>query len=100
MLAVCERATFNMMGARPYFLWDVPADENVLRARLREADPDARAQWQACVMREARFVDVWHYLTLADILANWTSIRRHLGRRRGFWEFLLDGWRQDGLLGA
>ena len=27
--------------------------------------PNARAQWQACVMREARFEDVWSYLTLA-----------------------------------
>jgi hypothetical protein len=83
---------------RPYFLWDVPATEAELRERLRDADDDVRAQWQACVMREARYQDVWKYLTLTDILRNWQHIRRHLGRARQFWEFLLDGWHADGLI--
>ena len=51
-------------------------------------------------MREARYEDVWSYLTLKEILQDWANIRRHLGRRRGFWEYLLDGWRKDGLLPA
>lgn len=89
-----------MRPDRPYFLWDVDVSEDELRGLLRQEDPDARAQWQACVMREARFGEVWSYLTLAEILANWLYIRRHLGRRRALWEFLLEGWRSDGLLAA
>jgi hypothetical protein len=87
-----------VVSDRPYFLWDVRITELEFRDRLRQRDPDARAQWQACVMREARYDDVWNYLTLDDVVANWECIRRHLGRRRALWEFLLRGWRQDGLL--
>lgn len=69
-----------------------------LRARLRHADPRVHGQWQGHLMREARFREVWDYLTLDDVLENWEEIRPHLGRMRSFWEFLLDGWRKDGLL--
>lgn len=86
------------MTQRPYFLWDVELDEAELRERLQASDPDARAQWQACVLREARFADVWSYLSLQEVVRDWPHIERHLGRRRAFWTFLLEGWRQDGLL--
>jgi hypothetical protein len=86
------------MRDRPYFLWDVPVTEAELRQRLHHPDPDTRAQWQARIMREARYRDVWKYLTLDEILRDWHDIRRHLGRMRGFWEYLLNGWRKDGLL--
>lgn len=89
-----------MRRDRPYFLWDVDVTEAELRERLKTPDPDARAQWEARVMREARYQDVWRYLSLADVLRDWEPIRRHLGRERGFWEFLLEGWREDGLLPA
>jgi len=88
------------MSDRPYFLWDVDASEADLRDRLRQPDPDARAQWQACILREARFDDVWNYLTLDEVVRDWRHIERHLGRRRDFWEYLLNGWRKDGLLPA
>jgi hypothetical protein len=88
------------MRDRPYFLWDVDVTEDELRRRLQVPDLDARAQWQACVMREARFEDVWRYVTLDAVLSNWVHIVRHLGRRRRFWEFLIEGWREDGLLAA
>lgn len=87
-----------MKPDRPWFLWDVDVSEQERRERLQQPDPDARAQWQACVMREARFKEVWDYLTLDEIVRDWPHIRRHLGRMRGFWEFLLRGWREDGLL--
>ena len=48
----------------------------------------------------ARFDDVWNYVTLDEVLRDWSHIRRHLGRRLRFWEFLLEGWRHDGLLPA
>jgi hypothetical protein len=86
------------MSNRPYFLWDLDVSEADLRARLLSSDADTRAQWQARVMREARFPDVWAYLKLDVVLRDWRHIRLHLGRRRAFWEYLLQGWRDDGLL--
>jgi len=38
---------------RPYFLLDVTITEAELRDRLRDPDPDTRAQWHARIMREA-----------------------------------------------
>jgi len=89
-----------MRRDRPYFLWDVDVTEDELRERLKTRDNDARAQWQARILREARYDDVWRYLTLDEILRDWPDIRRHLGRRRAFWDYLLAGWRKDGLLSA
>jgi hypothetical protein len=80
-------------------LWDVEVSEAEFRARLRHPDPLIRAQWQGGLMREARVREVWAFVTLADVLDNWDNLRRHLGRRRAFWEWLIDGWRTDGRLG-
>jgi hypothetical protein len=85
---------------RPWFIWDVDVTEAVLRERLRHPDPAIRAQWQGQLMREATVREVWQYMTLDDVLDNWENIRRHLGRMRSFWEYLINGWREDGLLPA
>jgi hypothetical protein len=85
---------------RPYFLWDLDVSEADLRERLRASDPQIRAQWQARVMREARFADVWRYVSLEEVVRDWSWIRGHLGRSRAFWEFLLEGWRARGLLAS
>jgi hypothetical protein len=84
--------------ARPYFIWDVEITISELRRLLRHPDPRARALWIARVMREARYPDVWRLLSLDEILASYPLARRHLGRRRAFWDFLLDGWKADGLV--
>jgi hypothetical protein len=84
----------------PYFLWsdDDQVTEAELREHLRAPDARERALWEARVMREARYGDVWKYLALDDVLRDWELIERHLGRMRAFWQFLLKGWRDDGLL--
>lgn len=85
---------------RPWFIWDADISDEELRARLRHPDPRIRAQWQGCVLREGRVDEVWGYVSLDEVLRDWEHIRAHLGRRRAFWEWLLDAWRRDGLLGA
>jgi hypothetical protein len=85
---------------RPYFLWDVDIDDVELRRRLHHPEASIRAQWQGYVLREATFEEVWSYMTLDDVLHDWNHLERHLGRRRAFWHWILDGWRKDGLLPA
>jgi hypothetical protein len=51
------------------------------------------------LLREARDVDVWRFVTPPEVAAALPLLGRRLGRRRQFWEFLIDGWRDDGLLG-
>lgn len=87
-----------MDATRPWFLWDVDVSEAEFRERLRHVDPAIRAQWQGALLREAPYAEVWRYVTLREVLDNWAQVRRHLGRRRAMWEWLIDGWRRDGLL--
>lgn len=85
---------------RPYFLWNECITFAGLRAKLHSEDVDERALWMARVMREARYQDVFRLVRLADVLALWPRIERHLGRSRNFWQWLIEGWRTDGLLPA
>ncbi len=84
--------------ARPYFVWDEPITMRDLRRKLASPDPDERALWMARVMREARYQDVWKLVRLADVLPLLSRIEPRLGRARAFWRWLIDGWREDGLV--
>lgn len=84
--------------AVPYFLWDEPITMGELRRRLASGDAETRARWAGKVMREARYDETIALLPLAQILADYPLIRRHLGRRRRFWDYLLDEWRALGLV--
>lgn len=86
------------MDARPWFLWSVELSEDDFRARLRDPEPAVRAQWQGLLLREARWSEIWSYVRLGEVLSNWEHVDRHLGRKRAFWNWLIDGWRKDGLL--
>lgn len=83
---------------QPYFVWDVPMTVAELRRLVAHPDPKVRSRWMARVMREARYQDVWRFLRLTDILESYQRIRVHLGRSRRLWDFLIEGWRRDGLL--
>lgn len=85
-------------GARPYFVWDEDITYGELREKLASPDAGERALWMGRVMREARYQDVWKLLRLADVLALLPRIEPHLGRARAFWLWLIEGWRNDGLV--
>jgi len=85
--------------ARPYFLWDEDMSVAELRAALEPGrDPHEQLRLVGKLLREARDVDVWHFLSPADVAAALPMLGRRLGRRRRFWEFLIEGWRDAGLL--
>ncbi|KYF77114.1 hypothetical protein BE11_43745 [Sorangium cellulosum] len=84
--------------AIPYFLWDDPMSVSELRRRLATAPPHERAQLLGKILREARDPDVWHFTTPREVAARFGTLARHLGRRRRFWEFLLNRWHMEGLL--
>jgi hypothetical protein len=85
-------------AAVPYFLWDEPLSMNELRQRLAGDDVEERLRLAAKVMREARYDEAVALLPVAEIVANYPQLRRHLGRRLAFWDFLLAEWRSLGLL--
>lgn len=88
------------MNETPWFLWwdDVRISEAELREKLRSPNPVERGNWAGRIMREARYQEVWKYLSVEDIQRDWPHILRNLGRERKLWSWLLEGWRRDGLL--
>ncbi len=86
-------------SAVPYFLWDEPMTVAELKRRLVEASAAERTRLLGKILREARDTDVWKFTTPEEVWRRWNEISRHLGRRRSFWEFLLDCWHEEGLVG-
>ncbi len=85
-------------NAIPYFLWDDPMTVGELRRYLATASPPERDRMLGKILREARDPDVWRFTTPREITARFDTLSRHLGRRRGFWKFLLESWEREGLL--
>ncbi len=83
---------------RPYFLWDEDVSIDELLVVLKGSDPVARDRLFGKMLREARDLDVWAFVTPTDVANALPRLRRRIGRRFGFWCFLIDGWRSDGLL--
>lgn len=83
---------------RPYFLWDEDLSVDELRRRLHGADLHERTRLLGKLLREARDLDVWTFVTPREVADALPRVAPRLGRRRGFWEFLIEGWRDDGLL--
>ena len=89
----------NSPESAPYFTWDAPVSNAEIRQALRHGTLDERLHWMARVLREARYEDIWAYLSLrSDVLPNWEGLRLRLGRRRSMFEFLIERWRRAGLI--
>lgn len=86
-------------NGRPYFFWDEDVSVAELRTALEPGgDEHTRLRLLGKLLREARDMDVWRFVTPSDVAAALPDLGRRLGRRQRFWEFLIDGWRTDGLL--
>lgn len=83
---------------RPYFLWDEDISIDELRTRLRGPDGWERTRLLGKMLREARDLDVWSFVSPDDVARALPDVGRRLGRRLGFWKFLIDGWRHDGIV--
>jgi hypothetical protein len=83
---------------RPDFLWDEPLSRDDLKKVLAGEDEKERLYYAAKILREARFEEVWEYLSPAFVVSHWEKLRARLGRKKGFWEFLYTTWREHGLI--
>jgi hypothetical protein len=83
---------------RPYFLWDEDVSIGELRAIFAGPDGFDRDRLLGKMLREARDLDVWEFVKPTEVARVLTRLRRRIGRRFGFWSFLIEGWRADGLL--
>lgn len=83
---------------RPYFLWDDDISLREFKQRLRGPDARDRLQMVAKLMREARDTDVWMFITPQEAADALPFLTRKLGRRQGFWDFLIGGFRRHGVI--
>jgi len=83
---------------RPDFLWDERLSRGDLKKILASQDEEESLYYAAKVLREARFEEVWEYLSPAFLASHWEKLRARLGRKKQFWEFLYTTWRAHGLI--
>ena len=89
---------FTEEDKRPYFLWDEDISLREFKQRLAGSDPADRLRMLAKLMREARDTDVWVFITPQEAADALPHLTRKLGRRQGFWDFLISGWRRHGVI--
>jgi hypothetical protein len=82
---------------RPYFLWSEPTTVAQFRHALAQAGDDEKAMLLGRLMREARDPDVWEFTNVTEVRRLFPQIERYLGRRREFWVYLLNAWKEHGL---
>ncbi len=83
---------------RPDFLWDEPLTRDDLMKLLDGENEEEHLYYAAKILREARFEEVWEYLSPAFLSSQWEKLRARLGRKKGFWEFFYTTWREHGLI--
>jgi hypothetical protein len=93
-------ADLSQDDRRPYFLWDEDVSIAELRGVMSSGPEPERQRLLGKMLREARDIDVWQFVTPEQVAQALPQLGRRLGRRRPFWEFLIQGWRDDGLLHA
>jgi len=98
-LGVPLSTDFDSPQSIPYCLWDEPMTVAEFRQRLQSASRAEQTRLLAKLLREARDTDVWRFISPAEVWQRWPAVAPFLGRRRGFWTFLLGQWQKGGLLG-
>jgi hypothetical protein len=73
----------NAQESRPYFLWDEDISVGELRQVLRAGSGYERVRLVGKMLREARDVDVWEFMTPAEVAEMLPKLGRRLGRRAG-----------------
>ncbi|HZX95335.1 MAG TPA: hypothetical protein VFE90_12520 [Myxococcales bacterium] len=82
----------------PYFTWDAPLTVREIQDRLRSAADSERLRLLGKILREARDTEVWAFTSPEFVSRNWEKLSPYLGRRRAFWHWMLQQWREAGLL--
>ena len=98
-MSVILSTDLNDLKAIPYFLWDEPMTVAEFKRRLTAASPAEQNRLLAKLLREARDTDVWKFVSPAEVWQRWQTVAAQVGRRRAFWEFLIDRWHSEGLIG-
>jgi hypothetical protein len=89
---------FDDPGTRPWFLWDEDLSVGELKAILADETHPRWLELAARLMREARDDQVWRFLPVDRVVARYRDLAPRLGRRRAFWDYLLEAWCRHGFV--
>lgn len=82
----------------PYFMWDYRYTIRQIRETLSSSDERQRLRMMAKILRDARYEDVWKFISVKDLLREREELMRRLGRQRDFWEFMYKRWVKQGIV--
>lgn len=80
------------------FAWDRVETAASLRHKLQCATPEEWIPLAAWILREARPGEVWQFLRPQEVAGRLDELAPVLGRRRDFWIYLIQTWRELGKL--
>lgn len=79
----------------PYFAWDRKKTVEDINADIG-IDSYSRNRTIAWIMREAKFDDVWQFISPKDLWQSFDEILPYLGRKKLFWQYMLRTWNELG----
>jgi hypothetical protein len=82
----------------PYFSWDRPLTAGDIRRKLRNDSGPEKIRTMAWILREATPRDVWAFIALQEVAADFDKIEPMLGRTKPLWRYLIRTWRELGAL--
>ena len=77
---------------RLYFFWDYDISEEDLRAILAGENEVEKAWAITRLLEAARWQDIWRFITLNDLRANFDHLRFRFARDRETWAYALRLW--------
>jgi hypothetical protein len=80
----------------PYFSWDRRWTVAEIRRRLASESGASWGRIVAWILREAAFADVWQFLQPREVWERLDELEPFLGRKRGFWKYILGTWHELG----
>ena len=83
----------------PYFMWDYRYTVGQIKEKLANGTESERLWLMAKIMRDARYCDVWKFISLQNFLKYRERLMKgRLGLLKGFWEFLYSRWIKYGIV--
>ena len=77
----------------PAFSWARNWSISEIKKRLTGVDHINVLSW---IMREAKFEEVWYFTSPKDVFDSFNELKYLLGRKRLFWEYILNEWHELG----
>ncbi|MBK6432830.1 MAG: hypothetical protein WAW03_06160 [Anaerolineae bacterium] len=79
---------------RPYFFWEYEITDSQIHELLRQGSSLDKTWLITRILEYAKWEDIWHYLTPADIHQHLANMRFRRPADRELWTYALNRWSQ------